>query len=90
MRRSSAILDGLSAVGPTPGTVKVCSLCFVARPLQKQLLLLEVPVHDLFKQEQILLQWARERSPGVRANGHKASANGATRPPNEVIEGADE
>jgi myo-inositol-1-phosphate synthase len=29
----------------------------------------EVPVHDLFKQEQLLLQWAREKSAKSRVNG---------------------
>jgi myo-inositol-1-phosphate synthase len=39
----------------------------------------ESPVHDLFKQEQLLLDWARERS--RRAVGPKAYANGnAVRP----------
>jgi myo-inositol-1-phosphate synthase len=35
----------------------------------------ETPVHDLFKQEQLLLQWAREKSTKVKsANGHTAAA----------------
>jgi hypothetical protein len=34
----------------------------------------ESPVHDLFKQEQLLLDWARERS--RRAGGPRAYANG--------------
>jgi myo-inositol-1-phosphate synthase len=34
----------------------------------------ETPVHDLFKQEQILLDWARERS--RRTGGRKAYTNG--------------
>jgi myo-inositol-1-phosphate synthase len=33
----------------------------------------EIPVHDLFKQEQLLLQWAREKSTKLKsANGHAA------------------
>jgi len=35
----------------------------------------EQPVHDLFKQEELLLKWAREKSAaakGAQANGHKA------------------
>ena len=40
----------------------------------------ETPVHDLFKQEQLLLQWAREKSARARVNGHRqpqaAPANG--------------
>jgi myo-inositol-1-phosphate synthase len=34
----------------------------------------ETPVHDLFKQEQLLLQWAREKSAVLQANGSKAVA----------------
>ena len=34
----------------------------------------ESPVHDLFKQEQLLLAWAREKSATARPNGHKAAA----------------
>jgi myo-inositol-1-phosphate synthase len=38
----------------------------------------EAPVHDLFKQEQLLLDWARAKSTKLHANGHKApTANGA-------------
>jgi myo-inositol-1-phosphate synthase len=38
----------------------------------------ETPVHDLFKQEKLLLDWARERSNRPHANGHKvARANGS-------------
>jgi len=41
----------------------------------------ETPIHDLFKQEQLLLDWARDTSTRVRANGHKAAhafgANGS-------------
>jgi myo-inositol-1-phosphate synthase len=36
----------------------------------------ETPVHDLFKQEQLLLAWARDKSPKSKLNGHKAHANG--------------
>jgi myo-inositol-1-phosphate synthase len=37
----------------------------------------ETPVHDLFKQEKLLLDWARERSNRPHVNGHKvAHANG--------------
>jgi myo-inositol-1-phosphate synthase len=43
----------------------------------------ETPVHDLFKQEQLLLNWAREHSArsksasnGPGLNGHKAHTNG--------------
>jgi myo-inositol-1-phosphate synthase len=37
----------------------------------------ESPVHDLFKQEQLLLAWARKKSTKARANGHRAVvANG--------------
>jgi myo-inositol-1-phosphate synthase len=38
----------------------------------------EQPMHDLFKQEQLLLDWAKERGSGrARVNGHKpAFANG--------------
>jgi myo-inositol-1-phosphate synthase len=37
----------------------------------------ETPVHDLFKQEKLLLDWAREHSNRTHANGHKvAHANG--------------
>ncbi len=36
----------------------------------------ETPVHDLFKQEKLLLDWAREHSNRAHANGHKvAQAN---------------
>jgi myo-inositol-1-phosphate synthase len=31
----------------------------------------ETPIHDLFKQEQLLLDWARDTSTRARANGHK-------------------
>jgi myo-inositol-1-phosphate synthase len=31
----------------------------------------ETPIHDLFKQERLLLEWARDASRRVRANGHK-------------------
>jgi myo-inositol-1-phosphate synthase len=35
----------------------------------------ETPVHDLFKQEQLLLNWAREKSTKVKGvNGHTAAA----------------
>jgi myo-inositol-1-phosphate synthase len=34
----------------------------------------ESPVHDLFKQEQLLLAWARDKSAKARSNGHKAVA----------------
>jgi myo-inositol-1-phosphate synthase len=38
----------------------------------------EIPVHDLFKQEQLLLSWARERSARSKLNGHKhTNGNGA-------------
>jgi myo-inositol-1-phosphate synthase len=33
----------------------------------------ETPTHDLFKQEQLLLQWAREKSARPRVNGHGAT-----------------
>jgi hypothetical protein len=38
----------------------------------------ETPVHDLFKQEQLLLNWAREKSTKVKSvHGHTtASKNG--------------
>lgn len=36
----------------------------------------ETPVHDLFKQEQLLLTWARERSSRSKMNGHKTHTNG--------------
>jgi myo-inositol-1-phosphate synthase len=37
----------------------------------------ETPVHDLFKQEQLLIGWAREKSQRARLNGHKPTfANG--------------
>ena len=38
----------------------------------------ETPVHDLFKQEQLLLTWAREKSTKVRGttNGHAVTKNG--------------
>jgi myo-inositol-1-phosphate synthase len=43
----------------------------------------EMPIHDLFKQEQLLLDWARDTSTRARANGHKAThafgANGGSR-----------
>ena len=32
----------------------------------------ETPVHDLFKQEQLLLQWAREKSVTLQVNGTKS------------------
>jgi myo-inositol-1-phosphate synthase len=42
----------------------------------------ETPIHDLFKQEQLLLDWARNASTRVRASGHKPAlvfrTNGAT------------
>jgi myo-inositol-1-phosphate synthase len=39
----------------------------------------EAPVHDLFKQEQLLLRWARDKSARARVNGHKpVFANGAS------------
>jgi myo-inositol-1-phosphate synthase len=39
----------------------------------------EAPVHDLFKQEQLLLRWARDKSARARVNGHKpAFANGTS------------
>ncbi len=34
----------------------------------------ETPVHDLFKQEQLLLQWVREKTARPHVNGHKVSA----------------
>ncbi len=37
----------------------------------------EIPVHDLFKQEQLLLAWAREKSAKLKtasAGGHAAPA----------------
>ena len=37
----------------------------------------EVPVHDLFKQEQLLLQWAREKAQRSNVNGTKGRSNGA-------------
>jgi myo-inositol-1-phosphate synthase len=33
----------------------------------------ETPVHDLFKQEKLLLDWAREHSNRTHANGHKVA-----------------
>jgi len=35
----------------------------------------ETPVHDLFKQEQLLLQWAREKSVASQTNGTRAAAS---------------
>jgi myo-inositol-1-phosphate synthase len=37
----------------------------------------EVPIHDLFKQEQLLLQWAREKAQRSSVNGNKGRSNGA-------------
>jgi myo-inositol-1-phosphate synthase len=34
----------------------------------------EVPVQDLFKQEQLLIRWARERSTSVQVNGSRQAA----------------
>jgi myo-inositol-1-phosphate synthase len=36
----------------------------------------ESPVHDLFEQERLLLQWAREKSTKARTNGHSLQLNG--------------
>ncbi len=36
----------------------------------------EVPIHDLFKQEQLLLQWAREKAHRSNLNGTKGRSNG--------------
>jgi myo-inositol-1-phosphate synthase len=38
----------------------------------------EVPVHDLFKQEQLLLHWAKERSARSKLNGHKHTNGNGT------------
>jgi len=45
----------------------------------------ETPVHDLFKQEQLLLDWARDRSRRV-ASGPKAYANGNHALPVEPVQ----